>query len=285
MPDDSRDVGVTLSGNGRGRALRVIVWLLLAAVFLRYGFIWADTFAGASLPHIGSKGFTVIFAAFSILHAGSVLGWRRAVAFLVICVVVSWGFEAVGVATGMVYGAYHYGDALGAKIGGVPIIIPFAWFMMVYASWMVAHLLLEGGQSPSSFGGALARALIAATAMTAWDAVMDPGMAMRGTWTWEQGGAYFGVPFQNFVGWMATTLAVYIIVALVFRLVPNRKGRAAPRRFGGAPVWAYAFVALDHFLISTIPELHVVAAFGIGFIALLAVLRLLLGRGPIALPN
>src|SRR5216684_3016043 len=48
---------------------------------------------------------------------------------------------AVRVATGMVYGNCHYGDALGAKIGAVPVIIPFAWFMMIYASWIVAHIL------------------------------------------------------------------------------------------------------------------------------------------------
>jgi uncharacterized membrane protein len=261
------------------------VWLLLLALLVRYLFIWADIFAGASLPHIGGIGFTMIFAAFSILHAGDMLGWRRAVAFLATCVVVSFCFESVGVATGLVYGPYHYGTALGAKLAGVPIIIPFAWFMMIYASWMVAHLLLEGAGSPASLGGVLARAAIAAMAMTAWDTVMDPGAAKTGAWVWEQGGAYFGVPFQNYVGWLATTLVVYLVVAIIFRALPRRPRTVTTRIYSGAPVWAYAIVALDQFLVPTIPELHVVAGVGIGFIALLAVLRLLLGRGPIALPT
>jgi uncharacterized membrane protein len=265
--------------------IRVSVWLLLFALLVRYAFIWADTFAGASLPHIGGIGFTVIFAAFSILHAADLLGWRRAVAFLATCVVVSFCFESVGVATGLVYGPYHYGTALGAKFAGVPVIIPFAWFMMIYASWVVAHLLLEGAGSPASPGGILARAAIAAMAMTAWDTVMDPGAAKAGAWVWEQGGAYFGVPFQNYVGWMATTLVIYIVVSVIFRVLPRRQRPVTTRIYCGAPVWAYAIVALDQFLVVTIPELHVVAAVGMGFIALLAVLRLLLGRGPIALPT
>jgi uncharacterized membrane protein len=283
--DVTGDQGAAALDTSKGGVQRVLVWLLLLALFLRYAFIWADTFAGASLPHIGGIGFTAIFAAFSILHAADMLGWRRAIAFLLTCVVVSFCCESVGVATGLVYGPYHYGDALGAKIAGVPAIIPFAWFMMVYASWIVAHLLLEGAGGPISFAGALARGVIAAMAMTAWDTLMDPGAAKAGAWVWENGGAYFGVPFQNYVGWMATTLIVYLIVALIFRVVPRRQRLVTTRFYSGAPVWAYAIVAVDQLLVVTIPELHVVAAFGMCFIALLAVLRLLLGHGAIALPD
>ncbi|CAB3751689.1 carotenoid biosynthesis protein [Paraburkholderia solisilvae] len=267
------------------RLKRLLVWLLLFGIFLRYASIWASALTGASLPGLGSAGFTVLFAAFSILHASDMLGWRRALLFLLVCVAVSWGFESVGVATGAVYGNYHYGDALGAKIAGVPLIIPFAWFMMVYASWIVAHILLEGAGTPSSIGGALARAFVASTAMTAWDAVMDPGKARSGAWIWEKGGPYFGVPFQNFVGWIATTVAIYLIVAVAFRFVPRRQIHSNTRFYTGLPVLAYALVAFDHLLIETIPELHIVAAFGICLVALLAILRLILVRDAIALPD
>jgi uncharacterized membrane protein len=267
------------------RLNRLLVRLLLFGIFLRYACIWLSALTGASLPTLGATGFTMLFAAFSILHAGDVLGWRRALLFLLICVAVSWGFESVGVATGAVYGDYHYGNALGARIAGVPLIIPLAWFMMVYASWIVAHILLEGASTASSFDGVLARAFIASTAMTAWDAVMDPGKAKSGAWIWEKGGPYFGVPFQNFVGWIITTLAIYLIVAGVFRFVPRRRLYSSTRFYTGLPVLAYALVALDHLLIETIPELHVVAAFGICVVALLAILRLILVRGAIALPN
>jgi putative membrane protein len=121
--------------------------------------------------------------------------------------------------------------------------------------------------------------------MTAWDAVMDPGKAKSGAWIWEKGGPYFGVPFQNFVGWIATTLAIYLIVAGVFRLVPRRRLYRNTRFYTGLPVFAYALVAFDHLLIETIPELHVVAAFGICLVALLAILRLILVRNAIALPD
>jgi uncharacterized membrane protein len=267
------------------RLKRLFVRLLLAGIFLRYACTWLSALTGSSLPSVGATGFTVLFAAFSILHASDVLGWRRALLFLLVCVAVSWGFECVGVATGTVYGDYHYGDALGVKISGVPLIIPLAWFMMVYASWIVAHVLLEDASTPWSISGVLARALIAATAMTAWDAVMDPGKAKSGVWIWENGGPYFGVPFQNFVGWIVTTITIYLIVAVAFRLVPRYRVHSTTRFYTGLPVLAYALVAFDHLLIETIPELHIVAAFGICLVALLALLRLMLRRGAIALPD
>ena len=51
-------------------------------------------------------------------------GWFSTARILVmlfgITLVVSWGFEQVGAATGLIYGVYHYGDALGPKPGHAP---------------------------------------------------------------------------------------------------------------------------------------------------------------------
>jgi putative membrane protein len=252
--------------------------LLFAVLALRFVFAWANTFAGLSLPSLGDIGFTLVFTAFSVLHAGSTLGWRRAIAFLVICAVVSWAFEAVGIATGLVYGPYHYSAQLGAKLGGVPVIIPLAWFMMVYASWVVAQILLQDAVGLMSLLTTAARVIIAAMAMTAWDTVMDPGKARAGVWTWEQGGAYFGVPLHNFVGWIATTVTVYSIAELFFRRMPPANKVVANALYAGLPVLAYSFVAIDNILRPSLPALQVVAFFGMGFIALLALFRLILPK-------
>ena len=260
-----------------GPVLRRLAWLLFALLTLRFVAIWADAFAGAGLPVPGSIGFTLMFTAFSVLHAVSILGWPRSLAFFLVCAVVSWCFEEVGVSTGLVYGAYHYSSRLGAKLGEVPLIIPLAWFMMVYASWTVARLLLDGAGSSTSGGGTAARIVTAAMVMTAWDTVMDPGMARSGAWTWEQGGAYFGVPLHNFAGWLATTITVYTVAELLFRRMDGDPPAVVAGVYSGLPALLYALVAVDRLLLPDSPELRVVAAFGISFVALLAVLRLALG--------
>jgi uncharacterized membrane protein len=61
----------------------------------------------------------------------------------------------------------------------VPILIPLAWFMMIYPSWMTARALLRGVDRSTVTGNA-ALAVVAAGVMTGWDMVMDPGMAAAG---------------------------------------------------------------------------------------------------------
>ncbi|MDX9759942.1 MAG: carotenoid biosynthesis protein [Bacteroidota bacterium] len=46
----------------------------------------------------------------------------------------TWAIEALGVATGFPFGTYEYTDALGWKVLGVSIVIPFAWLLVIAAS-------------------------------------------------------------------------------------------------------------------------------------------------------
>jgi hypothetical protein len=50
---------------------------------------------------------------FVVAHGYIALGWRNIIAFSLITVVISFTSEAIGVATGLIFGAYHYTDLLG----------------------------------------------------------------------------------------------------------------------------------------------------------------------------
>src|SRR3979490_2469685 len=52
---------------------------------------------------------------FVVVHGYVALGWRNIIAFSLITVVISFASEVIGVATGLVFGAYHYTDLLGPK--------------------------------------------------------------------------------------------------------------------------------------------------------------------------
>jgi uncharacterized membrane protein len=254
--------------------IRRITWAFFVLLLVRYALHWARAATGWPLPDFGNIGYTLVFAGFSLAHAIDLLGWRRAVAFFGLSALISWCFEEAGVATGLVYGAYHYGDKLGPKLGAVPAIIPLAWFMMIYCTWIVAHVLLDGTSSARSWSGMAARALVAAMAITAWDVVMDPGMARAGNWVWEDGGSYFGVPARNYIGWVVTTLSVYLCSGIIFRVLAGRPETTRPRLYLALPGLAYAMVAVDHLFSNAVPELRIVDAFGISLIALIALLRL-----------
>jgi uncharacterized membrane protein len=227
------------------------------------------------LPELGDAGFTSVFVLFSILHCAALEGWRRMALFFAVSAIVSYSLEEVGVRTGLVFGHYHYGDLLGYKLGHVPILIPLAWFMMIYPSWMVAKAILTG-IDVKSIPGITALAAIAAFVMTGWDVVMDPGMAALGNWTWEHGGAYFGVPRHNYLGWLVTTFLVYWIAGWLWR--GARQAVVSSRWFEALPVLVYGFFALRYVGENKIAALQVVALFSMGVPALIAGVRLVLAE-------
>ena len=251
---------------------RIISWVFFFA--LAYLLLASLLWRLIHLPTLNDIGFTLVFTAFSASHAWAALGGRRTLAFFGLSAVVSWLFEFVGVSTGAVYGPYHYGPALGAALGGVPVIIPLAWFMMIYPSWQIAGILL--GPADGRPWALVARSWIAAMVMTMWDTIMDPGMAASGAWVWERGGPYFGVPLRNYLGWLATTFAVYLLASATLRAMCAPQPATAPRVFRLLPVLIYALVAATYLTPRRMPSLEplrIVAAFTMGFVSVLSLLR------------
>jgi uncharacterized membrane protein len=255
------------------RWIRAASWLFFVAImYLILGEAVARWFA---LPILGNVGFTLIFVVFSLTHCTALEGLARTSLFFAISAIVSYLMEEIGVRTGLIYGVYHYSDLLGPKLGHVPVIIPLAWFMMIYPSWMVARALVRGVDTRSMLGRT-ALAAVAACVMTAWDVVMDPGMAAAGNWVWEQGGAYFGVPHRNYLGWLATTFLVYWMASWLWR--DNEQKPAATRTFEALPVIVYSFFAVRYLTPSRFPALQIVAAFSMGMPALVALIQICLNH-------
>ena len=122
-------------------------------------------------------------------------------------VVISLVFESTGVATGLMYGGYHYTTFLGPRfLDLVPFLIPISWFMMLYPSYVMAVRIMPVKEK--NWQNWLKVAAIGGLIMTAWDLVLDPLMVARGHWVWEVKGAYFGIPLQNYLGWWLTSVLI-----------------------------------------------------------------------------
>ncbi|MCL4559057.1 MAG: carotenoid biosynthesis protein [Chloroflexi bacterium] len=196
--------------------LRRVTLLLLAAYAGLTLYILLRMALGLSslaftIPFLSLLAFT-----FALLHAGQRFGWSRTLLLLGLTFGVSLLFESVGVATGLVYGPYHYTDRLGPKfLGLVPYLIPVAWFMMMYPSFLMAQRLAP--PRLHGIGWAVTVAGVGGLIMTAWDLIMDPLMVASGHWVWEVKGAYFGVPLQNYAGWWLTTFVTFLLFILLSR--------------------------------------------------------------------
>lgn len=198
-------------------------WILLGILLLlfvgHFAFHGTQLVTGTRLPF---DQMTVFFSLFVITHACFMLGWKRALWFFAATAVIGFVFEFVGVKTGAIFGRYYYTDVLGWKIlGTVSWPIPLAYFMVLYPTTMMANLLLHGSVVTEKLPlkGSLYAAFLAAMVMSAWDLSMDPYMAGEQlAWVWVDGGPYFGIPFQNFAGWVLTTFAA----GLAYRVIEHR---------------------------------------------------------------
>ena len=243
--------------------LAVHIYLTLRVALSRFD--WPDL-PGNYATH------AAVMATFTFLHAWRYLGGSIAARFFATALIVSWLFEQVGVATGAVYGPYHYTASLGPKLGHVPLAIPIAWSMMLYVCWSVTQLLVPASSERPALGAAVT-AIIGALIVTGWDAAIDPYFSVVGPelrWIWHGGGDYFGVPFANFRGWFATGITAFVLFALVTRGARFRDERATL-----APAIIFALFALATICTTEPLPLRITALCSMGLVAVLCFARLL----------
>ena len=185
-------------------------WIVLAVYLaMVVGFSWNPTPLAQGLAAIG-----IVVAC---VHAALSYGWKDALVLLAICLAVTFAMENIGAATGLPFGHYHFevGSNL-PHVGAIPVIVGPLWFGMGYFAWVVAGTLLGGAQVRLSRNIELiALPVVAAFVMTQWDVVIDPPEStISKAWIWHDGGAHFGVPLSNYLGWLLTSWLFYQAFAL-----------------------------------------------------------------------
>jgi uncharacterized membrane protein len=256
---------------------RLVIVLFWAYALLNTYFVLTPVLGDA--PRLAFLLVPLLLGGFSLSHAIYTLGLRHALIFLAFTALISMAFEAAGVATGAVYGPYHYTDRLGPKLFDVPLAVPMSWFMVIYPSCALANALVDGrvvSKPHPGLGRMIGLAALSALAMTAWGMALDPQMVMAGHWVWHVEGAYFGIPAQNFVGWLATTLTVYLAYRAVEARWPLRPWGTASPAFERLPLIIYALLASGYVIGYTLlgrPALALVALFAMGTPCLAALLR------------
>lgn len=217
---------------------------LALGLLLVYGVLsaYASVAPLLNLPHLGRlimPILTLLAFAFAVVHACASLGRSRMLLLLCLTFVISMLFESVGVATGLVYGPYHYSDLLGPRfLGLVPYLIPLAWFMMIYPAQVIVEGLL-GDRVPIGWRGLWQMALMSAVVMTAWDLIMDPIMVRMGFWVWEVEGAYFGIPLHNYAGWLLTTFTIFLLYRFIAPYFGEMPTTVVPHTFMDQAAWSY----------------------------------------------
>jgi putative membrane protein len=205
---------------------QVVIW---ASIALYAGFAAAKPLiAGTGLQALVPLVSILVPVLFVLLHAPAEIGWKNLAVFFALAFAISWCYESLSIATGFPSGNYHYTEDLGWQLGTVPLLIMPAYFGVAYVSWFIARTLTDAVAPERSHGWPVV--LVAAFVMVMWDMSMDPSRAtVNLTWIWHDGGAYFGVPFANFIGWLLTVATIFAALALWLKRT-NAAGVATPDR-------------------------------------------------------
>ncbi len=152
----------------------------------------------------------VVAAFFATSLALAVRAWgaRRAGLAAFFTVAATLVAERIGTTTGFPFGDYDYTGALRPEVGGVPLIVPLAWFAMGVPALEVGHRITR---SP------VGRVLLGAGALTAWDLFLDPQMVGNGYWEWAAAGDYQDIPWTNYAGWLGLGA---VVLAVLDRIRP-----------------------------------------------------------------
>lgn len=218
---------------------RLAVFLLIFYAFLTV-LVLARTWLGWPSLHWVAMALPLLGFVFSAAHASVQLRWTWVALFLALSISITLFLESLGVATGWIYGAYHYSNKLGPLfLGLTPYIIPLSWFMMLYPAYRMADRILPPLGSSRWLGVAALGGLI----MTAWDLTLDPWMVASGHWIWETPGAYFGVPLHNYLGWWLTG---FIVLACFLGIARRRLPVVEDWRFDRLAVLGYALIGLGN---------------------------------------
>ena len=184
-------------------------------------FEWGTKIFGWSMAGGGVVYMLLATAAVS-LYAYRTLGLWHWLSFMVPAIGLSLGSELLGTSTGFPFGEYRYLSGLGYKIAGlVPFTIPLSWFYLGFSAYIIALAGLKRLEL-SNWLCQIGAILCGSLCLTSWDFVLDPAMSQAPIpfWVWEQPGAFFGMPYQNFAGWMGTGVIFMLVATLLWKIKP-----------------------------------------------------------------
>jgi len=109
--------------------------------------------------------------------------------------------ELIGVNTQLLFGNYQYGPALGFKLWNTPITIGLNWLVLIYCISALTLKIRNRWYFP----------LLGASAMVAFDWLMEPVANATGMWSWMDG----NIPLKNYMDWFLISGFLFLMIRIL----------------------------------------------------------------------
>jgi len=123
--------------------------------------------------------------------------WLVFASIIMICFVV----ELIGVNAQLLFGNYQYGPALGFKLWNTPVVIGLNWLVLIYCISALTSKIRDRWYFP----------LAGASAMVAFDWLMEPVANTTGMWSWVEG----NIPLKNYMDWFLISGFLFLMIRIL----------------------------------------------------------------------
>lgn len=184
-------------------------------------------------------------------------GWIFFIKALTILSIYAMIIEYIGLTTGFPYGDFIYTGNLGYMIDDIlPITVGLSWAPLLIGSVAIAYTITENK---------IYRLIFPVIILVIFDMVLDPASVAVGMWRYSDTGLYYGVPLQNFIGWIISGFIGSIIGYWLFNKKDNKN----------ILLLSYSFLISIIFwtLVSVFKELWIPTSIGTGMLIIYAVIH------------
>lgn len=188
------------------RFIRDNIDIIILYILLVFGGIWQITGLFSDLTHYGASPIMIWIAVYvaNCFYKESTNKRRDLVLFVGI-VILTWLVEALGTASGVIFGEYHYGNVLQPKIADAPLIIGFSWLGTMLSAFAFFHFIERKVKFEfNSYWVAIFVSLLAVLL----DFFLEPAAIKMNYWTWTNNNP----PLQNYIAWFVISLIISIVL-------------------------------------------------------------------------
>ena len=164
----------------------IIIWLFHLSGLL--GLLYIDKNLFASLTPLN------LFISTTLLFVNQTNATR--IKFFIVFTIFFVGMiaEILGVQYGLIFGNYDYGNNLGLKLLGVPILIGFNWVVLTVICGSISHKIFKKSKILAVIFGVVLMLIV--------DLTLEPIAPALDYWEFSGSKA----PLQNYIGWGITSL-------------------------------------------------------------------------------
>lgn len=164
----------------------IIIWLFHLSGLL--GLLYIDKNLFASLTPLN------LFISTTLLFVNQTKASRLKFFIVFMIFFVGMLAEILGVQYGLIFGNYEYGNNLGLKLLGVPILIGFNWVVLTVICGSISEKIFNNSKVLAIIFGVVSMLIL--------DLTLEPIAPVLDYWEFSGSKA----PIQNYIGWGLTSL-------------------------------------------------------------------------------